>query len=204
MLPPDHPARAVVAFAARLDLSPLLNVVRSREGTRGHLDIDLAILVTPRLYATIDGVDSAREPERLRELNLPYQWLCGGVGVNYHTLADARLNCDAWLNTTLTASRAEAGELACGRRILQSRGGDEAGEGRTDTVLSAAQGACRGTVGGRHGNARHAGGRGFMSADGGGTARRAVVGGRAASSGSMPVIVRGAGGGCRPGVLRKS
>ena len=128
MLPPDHPARAVVAFAARLDLSPLLNAVRSREGTRGHLDIDLAILVTPRLYATIDGVDSAREPERLRELNLPYQWLCGGVGVNYHTLADARLNCDAWLNTTLTASRAEAGELACGRRILQSRGGDESGD----------------------------------------------------------------------------
>ena len=41
---------------------------------------------SPRLR----GVGSARELERLCEDHLAYQWLCGGVSVNYHTLADFR------------------------------------------------------------------------------------------------------------------
>lgn len=106
MLPQDHQARAVVAFVARLDLSLLRDAIRSREGTPGHPAIDPAILIALWLYATIDAAGSARELERLCELSLPYQWICGGVGVNHHTLADARLDCDAWLDATLTASLA--------------------------------------------------------------------------------------------------
>jgi transposase len=104
MLPADHQVRAVVAFVARLDLAPLHDAIRSREGTPGHPAIDPAIVIAVWLYATLDGVGSAREVERLCELSLPYQWICGGVSVNYHTLADARTACDAWLDVTLTQS----------------------------------------------------------------------------------------------------
>jgi uncharacterized protein YukE len=56
------------------------------------------------LYATIDGVGSARELARLCETALPYRWLCGNVGVNYHTLSDMRLACAAWLDDALVSS----------------------------------------------------------------------------------------------------
>jgi hypothetical protein len=42
------------------------------------------------LYATLDGVGSARELDRLCEDHVAYQWICGGVSVNYHTLSDFR------------------------------------------------------------------------------------------------------------------
>ena len=38
------------------------------------------------------GVGSARELERLcgEDGSKPYQWLCGGVSINHHTLSDFR------------------------------------------------------------------------------------------------------------------
>src|SRR6201996_9276033 len=104
MLPADHEARVVVAFVARLDLTPLKAVIKSREGRPGHPAIDPAILVALWLYATLDSIGSARELARQCQMSLPYQWICGGVSVNYHTLADARLACDAWLDQTLARS----------------------------------------------------------------------------------------------------
>jgi transposase len=106
LLPPDHPARLVEAFVARLDLSPLREAIKSREGTPGHPAVDPALLVTLWLYATVDGIGSAREVARLCEMSLPYQWICGGVSLNHHTLSDARLDYDAWLDRTLTTSLA--------------------------------------------------------------------------------------------------
>jgi transposase len=106
MLPADHQVRLVDAFVARLDLGPLRDAIKSREGTPGHPAVDPAVLVTLWLYATIDGVGSARELGRLCELSLPYQWICGGVSLNHHTLSDARLAYAAWLDDTLTASLA--------------------------------------------------------------------------------------------------
>jgi transposase len=106
MLPADHQVRLVDAFVARLDLGPLRDAIKSREGTPGHPAVDPAVLVTLWLYATVDGVGSARELARLCELSLPYQWICGGVSLNHHTLSDARLAYAAWLDDTLTASLA--------------------------------------------------------------------------------------------------
>lgn len=106
LLAADHPVRLVDAFVARLDLGPLRDAIKSREGTPGHPAVDPAVLVTLWLYATIDGIGSARELARLCELSLPYQWICGGVSVNHHTLSDARLACAAWLDATLTTSLA--------------------------------------------------------------------------------------------------
>jgi transposase len=43
------------------------------------------------LYATSRGVGSARSLARLCESEDSYRWMCGGVSVNYHTLADFRV-----------------------------------------------------------------------------------------------------------------
>jgi hypothetical protein len=43
------------------------------------------------LYATCEGVGSARALDRLCDEHDAYRWICGGVGVNYHTPADSRV-----------------------------------------------------------------------------------------------------------------
>lgn len=40
------------------------------------------ILLSLWLYATLDGVGSAREGARLTDAHGAYRWLCGGVQVN--------------------------------------------------------------------------------------------------------------------------
>ncbi len=64
------------------------------------------------LYATSDGVGSARALERLCNSHDVYRWLCGGVSVNYHTLADFRVGCADLLDRLLAehlAALTEAG-----------------------------------------------------------------------------------------------
>ena len=64
------------------------------------------------LYATSDGVGSARALERLCESHDAYRWLCGGVSVNHHTLADFRVGCADLLDRLLSehlAALAKAG-----------------------------------------------------------------------------------------------
>lgn len=87
LLAPDHPARSVWQFVQSLDLSALHRGIRAVEGRPGRPPIDPAILVALWLYATLDGVGSARELARLCEAEDAYRWLCGGVGVNHHTLS---------------------------------------------------------------------------------------------------------------------
>lgn len=103
-LAPDHPARTVWAFVQSMDLAPLYAAIKSRRGGRGAPAIDPAILVSLWLWATIDGIGSAREVDRLCERDDVYRWLCGGVGVNYHTLADFRTGNATWLDAQLTRS----------------------------------------------------------------------------------------------------
>jgi transposase len=74
MLPADHAVRLLDAFVARLELGPLRYAIKSRDDTHGHPAVNPAVLVTLWRYATIDGVDSARELVRPCELSLPYQW----------------------------------------------------------------------------------------------------------------------------------
>ena len=104
LLPPDHPARTVWAFVQSLELAPLYARIKAVQGGAGRPAIDPAILVALWLWATVDGVGSAREVDRLCERDNAYRWLCGGVGVNYHTLADFRTEHEAWLDAQLTRS----------------------------------------------------------------------------------------------------
>lgn len=104
LLSVDHPARTVWAFVQSLDLEPLHARIRAVEGAAGRPAIDPTILVALWLWATVDGVGSAREIDRLCERDDAYRWICGGVGVNYHTLADFRTRHVQWLDAQLTRS----------------------------------------------------------------------------------------------------
>lgn len=104
VLAPDHAARTVWAFVQSMDLAPLYARIKSVAGRGGAPAIDPAILVALWLWATIDGVGSAREVDRLCGRDDAYRWICGGVGVNYHSLADFRTEHEAWLDAQLTRS----------------------------------------------------------------------------------------------------
>jgi transposase len=90
MLPEDHPARVVWEYVEGVDLSCLYESIRAFEGRCGRDAIDPRVLMALWLYATLEGVGSARELGRLCEEHAAYQWICGGVSVNYHTLSDFR------------------------------------------------------------------------------------------------------------------
>ena len=77
-LPAEHQARAVWAFVQSRDLQALYAQIRAVEGSVGRAPIDPAILMSLWLYATLDGVGSARELDRLCESSDAYRWLCGG------------------------------------------------------------------------------------------------------------------------------
>jgi transposase len=104
MLPHDDDARTVWEFVCQCDLSPLLERIRAVEGVAGHPPADPHILLALWLLATLKGVGSARELSRLCERHLSYQWLCGEVTMNYHTLADFRTQHGPVIDGLLTQS----------------------------------------------------------------------------------------------------
>ena len=103
-LPPGHAARLVWRFVEGLDLSAFYAAIKAREGWAGRPAIDPKILIALWLYATIDGVGSAREVDRLCYSHDAYRWIRGGVSVNYHTLSDFRVAHEAALDDLLTQS----------------------------------------------------------------------------------------------------
>jgi len=104
VLPADHRARLVWEFVAGLDLAPWYREIKAVAGHAGRPAIDPAILMALWLYATVDGVGSARAVARLCEEHDAYRWICGGVSVNYHTLADFRVQHAESLDQVLTTS----------------------------------------------------------------------------------------------------
>jgi len=102
LLPEDHRARIVWAYVEGLDLTPLYQPIQAVEGEAGRPATDPKILLALWLYATLEGVGAARALDRLCTTHVAYQWLCGGVPMNYHTLADFRTAHGAFLDTLLT------------------------------------------------------------------------------------------------------
>lgn len=97
----DHPVRVIWAYVAGLDLSELEDRIKARENRPGHPAISPRLLLALWLVATSEGVGSARALERLCNSHDVYRWLCGGVSVNYHTLADFRVGCADLLDRLL-------------------------------------------------------------------------------------------------------
>jgi transposase len=104
LLPADHQVRVVWTYVCELDLTALLQEIKAVPGQPGRDATDPRILMALWLFATIDGVGSARTLDGLCREHLAYQWLCGGVSLNYHTLADFRSQHTAILDELLTDS----------------------------------------------------------------------------------------------------
>jgi transposase len=102
LIGPDHPARVIWDYVQRLDLNSLEQAVRAREHTPGQAPASPRLLLALWLYATSEGVGSARALARLCESHDAYRWLCGGVSVNYHGLADFRTADSDLLDRLLT------------------------------------------------------------------------------------------------------
>jgi transposase len=90
LLEADHPVRVVWAAIGTLDLGRWLSEIKAVEHYVGRDATDPRLLVALWTFATLKGIGSARELDRLCRECLPYQWLCGGVSVNYHMLSDFR------------------------------------------------------------------------------------------------------------------
>ena len=90
LLAEGHRARLVWAWVERADLSAMYAGIRAVEGGSGRTAIAPEILFALWLYATLEGVGSARAVARLTQEHDAYRWICGGVAVNYHTLSDFR------------------------------------------------------------------------------------------------------------------
>ncbi len=90
LLPREHRARTIWAVVCGLDWSGFHASIKAREGEPGRDRTDPRVLAALWLYASTRGVGSARELDRLCKESRPYQWLCGGVTMNYHLLSDFR------------------------------------------------------------------------------------------------------------------
>jgi transposase len=121
LLVEDHRARLVWEYVRGLDLTALYARIRAVEGRAGREAIDPRILMALWLYATLDGVGSARQVDRLCEDHVAYRWICGGVSVNYHTLSDFRTAHAEFLDDLLTQSAATLMHegLVTLRRVVQ-------------------------------------------------------------------------------------
>jgi len=88
----DHKARAIWELAGRLNLERFAEAVKTQRGGAGRAAWDPRLLVSIWVYAYSEGIGSAREIERRLEYEPGFQWLCGLVKVNHHTLSDFRVN----------------------------------------------------------------------------------------------------------------
>jgi transposase len=104
LVPEEHRVRAVWAFVETLDLGTFYARIKARGETAGRPAVDPGILLALWLYATIEGVGSARALRRLCEHHLIYRWICGGVGVNHELLRTFRNESGAFLDRLLTQS----------------------------------------------------------------------------------------------------
>src|SRR5262249_58067330 len=87
LLPDAHPARLLVAFVAGLDFSALYATIQAREEQPGAPAFRPEVLFSLWLFATVEGVASARRLAVLCQRDLAYRWICGGPSPSYHTLS---------------------------------------------------------------------------------------------------------------------
>ena len=120
-LPDDHQARVVWEYVKQMDLSELTERIQAVEGGPGQAPADPKILVALWLYATLQGVGSARWLDQLCVEHRVFAWLCGGVSMNYHTLSAFRTQHAELLDRLLTDSVAVLmhEELVTLKRVAQ-------------------------------------------------------------------------------------
>ena len=98
----DHPARAIWALVGRLNLSAFYRAIESSAEEGGRPAFDPQLLISLWVYAYSQGIGSAREVARRCEYDPAFQWLTGLAEVNYHTLADFRVEKQQELDELFT------------------------------------------------------------------------------------------------------
>src|SRR6202167_1717990 len=98
----DHRARAIWTLVGRLDLSSFYRAIESSAEEGGRPAFDPQLLISLWVYAYSQGIGSAREVARRCEYDPAFQWLTGLTEVNYHTLADFRVEKQKELDELFT------------------------------------------------------------------------------------------------------
>lgn len=91
LLPADHRARLVWAVIEEMDFEPFYAEIDARGSAPGRPALDPKVLLALWVYATSEGIGSARRLATLCERDQVYQWICGGLRPNHHSLSDFRV-----------------------------------------------------------------------------------------------------------------
>jgi transposase len=92
LLEPDHPARLFWEAVGRLDLKLFYKDIGSTTTVGGRPTYPPQLLISVWVYALSRGIGSAREIDRRCDYDPAFQWLTAMKGINYHTLADFRVD----------------------------------------------------------------------------------------------------------------
>src|SRR6516165_6260621 len=103
-LPDDHRARVVWAFVQGMELGELYDRIKAREEVAGRPATDPQVVLAVWLYATMEGIGSARAIDRLCQQHAAYRWLCGGAPINHDLLSAFRREHAGLLDRLLTQS----------------------------------------------------------------------------------------------------
>ena len=117
----EHLARAIWELVGRLDLSSFYAGIESSAVEGGRPAYDPQLLISLWVYAYSQGIGSAREVARRCEYDPAFQWLTGLLEVNYHTLADFRVDKHQELDelfTQVLASLSKEGLITL-RQVMQ-------------------------------------------------------------------------------------
>ncbi len=98
----DHLARAIWTLIGRMDLGQFYQSIESSAEEGGRPAFDPQLLISLWVYAYSQGIGSAREVARRCEYDPAFQWLTGLQEVNYHTLADFRVEKQKELDELFT------------------------------------------------------------------------------------------------------
>src|SRR6202043_565919 len=93
---------AIWTLVGRLDLRRFYETIESSAEEGGRPAIDPQLLISLWVYAYSQGIGSAREVARRCEYDPAFQWLTGLTEVNYHTLADFRVEKQGELDELFT------------------------------------------------------------------------------------------------------
>ena len=104
LVPLEHAVRAVWTFVEALDLQELLRPGETTVASPAH--IQPALMFALWLWATAEGVGSARQLAKLCTENLTYRWLCGEVAIDRQSFRDFRLMHGDALDSLLARSLA--------------------------------------------------------------------------------------------------
>lgn len=104
LIPEDHRARDVWEYVCQMDFSDFHDEIKLPEGCGGPRTKDPRVLMALWLFATLEGIASARYIDRLCKEHHAYIWICGGVPMNYHSLADFRTSGAHKFHTLLQES----------------------------------------------------------------------------------------------------